>query len=136
MLPLNQIFPLDAFCDTRGDLCVFESIADFQIHRVFWIQNVPPGATRGNHASIHDNKIVVLTAGNCKIDLHDGETKRSFSLCTPMHALLIPSMTWNRLYDFSADCVLTVLVDRLYSPNDVITDFDAFIATARHSRPL
>ncbi len=136
MLPLNQIFQLDAFCDTRGELCVFESIAEFQIRRVFWIRNVPPCATRGNHASIYDNKIVVLTAGNCKIDLHDGETKRSFSLSTPMQALLIPKMTWNRLYDFSKDCVLTVLVDRLYSPNDVITNFDTFVATTRHSKTL
>lgn len=136
MLPLNQIFQLDAFCDTRGELCVFESIAEFQIRRVFWIRNVPPCATRGNHASIYDNKIVVLTSGNCKIDLHDGETKRSFSLSTPMQALLIPKMTWNRLYGFSEDCVLTVLVDRLYSPNDVITNFDTFVATTRHSKPL
>ena len=55
MLKPLQLFHFDSFPDERGTLCVFESSADFQIRRVFWIRDVPSDASRGNHASVFDN---------------------------------------------------------------------------------
>ena len=134
MLPKNQIFHFDTFRDARGSLCVCESNMDFQIRRVFWINNVPKGERRGKHASVHGNEIIVLTAGSCKIDLHDGVLQHTFLLTNPMSALLIPKMTWRILYAFSSDCILTVLADCPYDPSDMITDFDTFIDVANYSR--
>lgn len=130
MLQPYQVFHFDSFRDARGELCVFENDDAFQIRRVFFIQQVPPNATRGNHASTLINEIIVLTAGHCKIDLHDGKAWHSFSMLTPMDALYVPKMTWIRLYDFSPDCVLTVLADQPYAPEQMVGDLDAFLKIA------
>ncbi len=127
MLQPYQIFHFDTFCDPRGKLYVFESSAQFQIRRVFFISQVPPGATRGNHALKRSNEILVLTAGACRIDLYDGKTRRTVSMSTPSDALYVPKMTWLKLYDFSTDCVLTVLADQPYDRGEILDRFDTFL---------
>ncbi len=127
MLQPYQIFRFDTFGDSRGELSVFESNTAFPIRRVFFIYRVPADAERGNHASTQSSEIIVLTAGHCKIDLHDGEQSRSFLMHTPADALYVPKMTWIRLYDFSDDCVLTVLSDQPYNQKEIIEHFDAFL---------
>ena len=134
MLRSSQVFHLKCFPDARGELYVLENGERFPIRRVFWIRQVPFDATRGNHAAIHDNELLVLTAGKCKVDIHDGKVMQTFCLEEPMDALLIPKMTWRKLYAFSSDCTLTVLADQPYVSGNTIQEFDAFLAAVNHSK--
>jgi hypothetical protein len=45
----------------------------------------------------------------------------------PSQGLLLGRMVWRELYDFSEDCVLMVLADQLYDPNDYITSYADFM---------
>jgi hypothetical protein len=47
---------------------------------------------------------------------------------------LIGQMVWRDLYNFSADCVLMVLADHAYDPDDYITDYDQFLREVRCMR--
>ena len=46
---------------------------------------------------------------------------------TPTQALFVPCPTWIKLYDFSEDCVLTVLADQPYDRREMVDVFDEFL---------
>ena len=52
--PETLTIDFDSFSDARGVLTVEQNSAHsplpFRVDRVFWITDVPQGATRGNHA--------------------------------------------------------------------------------------
>jgi hypothetical protein len=49
----------------------------------------------------------------------------------PARGLLLDSMVWHKMYDFTEDCVLLVLADQLYDPAEHIQDYAEFHRLAR-----
>ena len=66
-------------------------------------------------------------AGSCKILLDDGKSKEEVSLDNPNKGLLIESMIWREMFDFSPDCVLMVLANEVYDESDYFRDYQQFI---------
>ncbi|KAG9555740.1 hypothetical protein KCV01_g22233, partial [Aureobasidium melanogenum] len=109
--------------DDRGMLVSLEQERNvpFDIRRVYYIFATQPDVHRGRHAHRHLRQLAVALRGAVTIRVDDGRDSAEFVLDDPSEGLLLGDMMWRELYDFSDDCVLMVLADRLYDPDDYIT---------------
>lgn len=124
--------------DDRGMLVSLEQERNvpFDIRRVYYIFATQPDVHRGRHAHRHLRQLAVALRGAVTLRVDDGRDSAEFVLDDPSEGLLLGDMMWRELYDFSDDCVLMVLADRLYDPDDYIVDYDAFLAEANRYRRI
>ena len=115
--------------DSRGMLIALEQDRNvpFVIRRVYYLFATNGNVHRGRHAHRHLNQLAVAVRGSVTFLLDDGSGPVEVVLDDPSYGLQLGSMVWRELYDFSEDCVLMVLADHLYDPDDYITDYDAFL---------
>jgi dTDP-4-dehydrorhamnose 3,5-epimerase-like enzyme len=115
--------------DNRGMLIALEQDGDvpFAIRRVYYIFATRNDVHRGRHAHRHLNQLAVAVRGSVTFLLDDGSGAAKVVLDDPAQGLLLGSMVWRELYDFSDDCVLMVLADHLFDPDDYITDYADFL---------
>ena len=120
--------------DGRGSLISLEGgSADvpFDIQRVYYIFGVGEGVVRGAHAHKRLRQVVVCMSGRCRMVLDNGlGIKEDIVLDTPTRGLLISSMTWREMHDFTSDCVLVVLADSHYDESDYYRNYDDFVRAA------
>ena len=118
--------------DDRGTLTALERPAlPFDVRRVFYMHQVPPGGERGAHAHRDTQQCAVAVAGTVTLELADGIDSAVYVLDDPNRALYMPAMTWVRLYEFSAGAVAMVLCDTVYNPANVIRSWNAYLAAVR-----
>jgi len=115
--------------DDRGMLVALEQERNvpFEIRRVYYLYATERGVHRGKHAHRRLNQLAVTVRGSVTFLLDDGTGPVAVVLNDPSQGLLLGRMVWRELYDFSEDCVLMVLADQLYDPNDYITDYADFL---------
>jgi dTDP-4-dehydrorhamnose 3,5-epimerase-like enzyme len=115
--------------DNRGMLIALEQDGDvpFAIRRVYYIFATRNDVHRGRHAHRHLNQLAEAVRGSVTFLLDDGSGAAKVVLDDPAQGLLLGSMVWRELYDFSDDCVLMVLADHLFDPDDYITDYADFL---------
>jgi dTDP-4-dehydrorhamnose 3,5-epimerase-like enzyme len=116
--------------DERGSLISLEENKNipFDIKRVYYIFNTVEGIRRGFHAHKKLKQLLVCVSGSCKVLLDDGKSKEEISLDNPNKGLLIESMIWREMFDFSPDCVLMVLANEVYDENDYLRDYQQFLS--------
>jgi dTDP-4-dehydrorhamnose 3,5-epimerase-like enzyme len=114
--------------DLRGNLSFIEenNQIPFQIKRVYYLYDVPSGATRGGHAHKALQQIIIALSGSFDVLLDDGATKRAFFLNRPHYGLYIPPGVWRELENFSSNSVALSLVSELYNEADYIRDYQVF----------
>jgi dTDP-4-dehydrorhamnose 3,5-epimerase-like enzyme len=115
--------------DNRGMLIALEQDRNvpFEIRRVYYLFGTESGVHRGKHAHRRLNQLAVTVRGSVTFLLDDGSGPVAVVLDDASQGLLLGRMVWRELYDFSDDCVLMVLADQLYDPNDYITDYADFL---------
>lgn len=117
--------------DERGSLVALEigmeKAVPFEIKRVYYIYHTGPGVSRGYHAHKDLKQVAICVAGSCRMVLDDGHTWEETWLDCPTKGLLIESMVWREIHDFSDNCVLLVLASEHYDESDYIRDYEAFI---------
>ncbi len=115
--------------DERGNLIALEENRNipFDIKRVYYVFGTKESCVRGLHAHKNLKQVLVCVAGSCKILLDDGEERAEVLLNSPNQGLLIRSMIWREMFDFSPDCVLLVLADALYDESDYIRNYKDFL---------
>lgn len=120
-------------CDPRGNLSFIEGgrHIPFTIKRVFYIYDVPGGATRGGHAHRQCAEVLMPVAGSLDVTLTDGVKERTYHLNRSNRALLIPPGTWRTMHDFTTGTVVLALCSREYEEEDYIRDYDEFEAWAK-----
>lgn len=125
---LIQTLTLDIHGDERGSLIALEAQNNipFDIKRVYTIFNTQPGVARGFHAHRKLKQLVLCLAGSCRFVLDDGQQRQQTLLNDPTQALLIDSLVWREMHDFTPDCVLLVIADQLYDETDYIRDYQQF----------
>ena len=125
-----EIINFDIKGDERGSLISLEENKNvpFDIKRVYYIFNTVEGIRRGFHAHKKLKQVLVCVAGSCKILLDDGKSKEEVSLDNPNKGLLIESIIWREMFDFSPDCVLMVLADEVYDESDYFRDYQQFLS--------
>jgi hypothetical protein len=116
--------PIDRYADHRGILSVASaSKLGWTMRRAYWITTVPLGAERGNHAHQALRQFFVAASGSVmlKITTRLG-AESSWLLTSAGPGVEVPPGCWRVLSDFSSDCVLIVLADRDYEPDDYSFD--------------
>ncbi len=115
--------------DENGSLVALEENKNipFEIKRVYYIFGTKNNIRRGYHAHKNLKQILICVRGSCVILLDDGVEKKEIALNLPNQGLLIESMIWHEMFDFSPDCVLMVLADDYYYEKDYIRDYKIFI---------
>ena len=127
---IKQIINFDIKGDERGSLISLEENKNipFEIKRVYYIFNTVEGIRRGFHAHKKLKQVLVCVVGSCKILLDDGKSKEEVSLDNPNKGLLIESMIWREMFDFSPNCVLMVLANEVYDESDYFRDYQQFLS--------
>ncbi len=115
--------------DRKGNLSVAENGANipFDVKRVYYLYDVPGGASRGGHAHKALYQLIVAVSGSFSVTLDDGKNKRTFSLNRPYQGLLVVPGIWRDINDFSSGSVCLVLASEKYDESDYIRDYGAFI---------
>lgn len=120
--------------DDRGDLVALEigmeKAVPFDIKRVYYIYRTAAGVSRGYHAHRKLKQVAICLSGSCRMILDNGREREDVWLNMPTKGLLIESMTWREMHDFSDDCVLLVLASEHYDESDYIRDYQKFISLA------
>jgi dTDP-4-dehydrorhamnose 3,5-epimerase-like enzyme len=128
-----ELVELKSHQNPRGSLVAIESNKNipFDIERVYYIYDVPSEARRGYHAHKELKQLAICLHGNCEFLLDDGKKRVTYKLDSPTKALYIKGLIWREMFNFSKDCVLIVLADRQYDPNDYIWDYEEFLENAK-----
>lgn len=115
--------------DDRGGLCVLEAFKQvpFVIQRVYYLVGTRADIARGFHAHRNLSQVAVAVSGKCRMVLDDGQTREELWLDSPTKGILIESMIWREMHDFSPDCVLLVLANAPYDETDYIRNYDDFL---------
>jgi len=128
-----RIIDLPKILDNRGNLTFIEANkhVPFEIKRVYYLYDVPGGATRGGHAHKHMQQFIIAAMGSFDVILDDGSERKRFHLNRSYYGLYIPTMIWRELDNFSSGSVCLALVSELYDEDDYIRDYDAFRVIVR-----
>ena len=132
-----RILELPRINDARGNLTFIESCAHvpFPIERVYYLYDVPGGASRAGHAHKELHQFVIAMSGSFDVKLDDGAMTRTFHLNRSYYGLYISPMIWREIDNFSSGSVCLVLASARFDEADYYRDYDVFAAAARAWAP-
>lgn len=100
----------------------------FDIQRVYFMYDVPGGATRGAHAHRGLQQLMISMSGSFDIELDDGQNRKTWHLNRSYFGLIIGPMIWRNLTNFSSGSVCLVLASAPYDESDYIRDYSTFLS--------
>lgn len=129
-IDLCRLIQLPKISDPRGNLTFIEGgrHVPFDIARVYYLYDVPGGASRGGHAHKQLQQLIIAMSGSFDVVLDDGRNKKTFSLNRSYVGLYVPTMIWRELENFSSGAVCTVMASNHYDEGDYYRDYDEFLA--------
>ena len=128
-----HIIELPKIADARGNLTFLEGgrHVPFDIRRVYYLYDVPGGASRGGHGHKKLWQLMVSIAGSFDVVLDDGVDRKTFSLNRPYQGLLICPMIWRELDNFSSGSVCVVMASDYYDEEDYYREYEEFMDGVR-----
>jgi len=128
-MSLKKLIDLPDLGDERGGLVAIEANQHipFDIKRIYYIFAASKDKPRGFHAHKDLKQLAICLHGQCRFILDDGHNKEEVILNSATQGLIIESMTWREMHDFSEDCVLLVLASEHYDESDYIRSYDEFL---------
>ena len=102
----------------------------FPVRRVFYLYDIPAGASRGAHAHRECHQFIVAASGSFEVSLDDGRERRVVTLNRPYQGLHIPPGVWASEGGFSSGSICLVLASHPYSEDDYIRDYGEFLRFA------
>lgn len=126
---------IQSFSSSSGNLSVlsFSSIP-FGVKRIYWIDSVPTGQTRGGHAHKKLCQFFVMLTGTGKIELRSPNSREIFNLSNDGEILIVNPGLWRELKEFSSDAVLLVGASEDYDTEDYIYSWDEYEAWSKEYR--
>lgn len=100
----------------------------FDIARVYYLYDVPGGASRGGHAHKQLQQLIVAAMGSFDVLLDDGFNKKTVSLNRSYYGLYMPQLIWRELANFSTGGICIVLASLPYDENEYIRDYNEFLS--------
>lgn len=123
-----KILSLPKILDERGNLSFLEgkNQIPFDIKRVYFIYDVPGGATRGGHAYKELEEVIIAISGSFDIVTDNGKEQSRFSLNRSYFGLYLPKGLWRQLENFSTNSLCLVIASTGYNEQDYIRDYEIF----------
>jgi glyoxylate utilization-related uncharacterized protein len=120
--------------DGRGNLTFIENERHipFAVKRVYYLYDVPGGATRAGHAHKTLEQFLIAMSGSFDITLDDGYQKKKFCLNRSYYGLYLPPMIWRDIDNFSSGSVCMVLASDFFDEADYYRDYRLFLQAAKH----
>ena len=128
-----KILDFPKVTDARGNMSIIEEDKNvpFEIKRVFYLYDVPSGATRGGHANKVTEQVIIALSGSFDVVLDDGLSRKLFFLNRPYYGLYVPHDIWREIQNFSSNSVALVLASSFFNENDYVRDYETFKKNAR-----
>lgn len=128
-----EFMPYKQVEDTTGVLSVLEYNQEFcfNVKRVFFLRDIKAGSNRGFHSHKELKQYLFCAQGHFEIELDNGLEKRIYSLNKNSPGIFIDGKVWREMKFFSRDCVMMVLCDREYRFDEVVRDYDDFLANIK-----
>jgi hypothetical protein len=104
----------------------------FEVHRVYYLYDIPGGESRGGHAHRALQQLIVAVSGSFAVLLDDGKNKKIVTLNRPDFGLMIVPGIWRELFDFSSGVVCLVIASLTYDETDYIRDYEYFLSYKNH----
>jgi hypothetical protein len=98
----------------------------FRPQRIFYIYDIPAGASRGGHAHKELFQFLIATSGSFDVIVDDTLTKTRFTLNRPDFGLLIPPGIWREMENFSSGSICLVLASIHYKESDYLRDYSEY----------
>jgi hypothetical protein len=117
------------FQDVRGNLTFIETgrHVPFDFRRVYYLYDVPGGATRAGHAHKHLHQFLIAMAGSFDVTLDNGQDRRRFHLNRSYYGLYIPPMVWRDIDNFSTGAVCLALASDYFEESDYYREYKDFL---------
>jgi dTDP-4-dehydrorhamnose 3,5-epimerase-like enzyme len=127
-----RLVDLPVIHDIRGNLTFVEAgrQVDFDVRRVYWLYDVPEGASRAGHAHRELEQLLIAASGSFVVTLDDGHTRSRVTLDRSNQGLIVPRLVWREIDDFSSGAVCLVLASAHYDESDYFRDYDEFLRAA------
>lgn len=124
-----RLIELPKISDPRGNLTFVEAgrHAPFDIRRVYYLYDVPGGASRAAHGHKALHQLMIAMSGSFDVTLDDGRDKRKVHLNRSYYGLYIPPMIWRDLDNFSSGSVCMVLASEHFDEADYFRDYARFL---------
>lgn len=124
-----QLVKLPQITDSRGNLTFIENDnhVPFEIKRVFYLYDVPGGASRAGHALKHCEQFLIAVSGSFDVILDDGVNKTKYFLNRAYYGLYIAPLVWREIENFSSGSVCLTLASKLYGETDYYRDYNSFL---------
>lgn len=137
MLSECRLIELPKITDPRGNLTAVEGGTQipFEIRRVYYLYDVPGGATRGGHAHKALEQLIIAMSGSFDVVLDDGKEQRRFHMNRSYYGLYVCPMTWRELDNFSSGSVCLVLASQKYIEDDYYRDHAEFLRATGGLKP-
>lgn len=115
--------------DERGNLVVVEGgiAVPFEIKRIFYIYGSDSEVSRGRHANLRSEFVMINVSGTSKVKVDNGTESRIIKLDRPRMGLYLKSNVWKEMYEFSPDSILLVLSNEHYDPDEYIRDYETYL---------
>lgn len=123
-----DVIDLPVVHDLRGNLTVVEAERQvpFDIRRVYYLYDVPSGSERAGHAHKTLQQLIIAASGSFSIHLDDGHRQESVFLNRSHKGVLLKSMVWRVIDNFSSGAVCLVMASAHYDESDYIRDHTEF----------
>lgn len=122
------LYDLPTFDDDRGKLTVAETgeAVPFDIERIYYLYDVPATETRGEHAHVELEQVMIAVSGSLEVRLEGPFGIDQFRLDAPDRGLYVPKLSWRELTDFSEGTCCLVVASHRYDPDDYLHDKETF----------
>jgi WxcM-like, C-terminal len=99
----------------------------FDVTRVYYLHDIPGGASRGGHAHRQVEEVLLAVAGSFDVVLNDGLRAKTSRLDQAHSGVFIATGIWRELENFSSRAICLVLASAPYDEADYIRDYDEFL---------
>ena len=128
MIRSVELIKFPIFEEDNGELSVFEQNFDaipFLIKRIFNVRS-EINSIRGMHAHRLCSQLLICSNGSIEVFCDDSVDQKVFLLDQPNLGLLVPPGIWAEQKYIQKNSSMTVICDRLFEPEDYISDYDNF----------
>ena len=125
-----QLIELPRVNDPRGNLTFIESgrHLPFEVKRIFYLYDVPGGATRAGHALKNCHQFLIASSGSFDVVVDDGMHQERHQLNRSYYGLYIPPLIWREIDNFSSNSICLVLASEFYAESDYYREYPQFVS--------